>query len=129
MTLRKRPPLKTAEAQTPNKRVSGYGASHLRPNPRLSARTSDTRQTLYAIEIFYSEEDNGYIAIIPELPGCSAFGETEEKALEEIKMAMELWLETAKKEGRKIPQPHGKELLKILYEDAFRTTRPKLAGV
>jgi predicted RNase H-like HicB family nuclease len=58
----------------------------------------------YAIEIFYSEEDNGYIAIIPEL-------------------------ETAKKEGRKIPQPHGKELLKILYEDAFRTTRPKQVGV
>nr|QNO51474.1 hypothetical protein OGFGKJAA_00040 [Methanosarcinales archaeon ANME-1 ERB6] len=83
----------------------------------------------YAIDIFYSEEDNGYIAIIPELLGCSAFGENEEKALEEIKMAMELWLETAKKEGRKIPQPRGKELLKILYEDAFRTTRPKLAGV
>ncbi len=83
----------------------------------------------YAIEIFYSEEDGGYIAIIPELPGCSAFGETDEKALEEIKIAMELWLETAKEEGRKIPQPHGKELLKILYEDAFRTTRPKRAGV
>ncbi len=64
----------------------------------------------YAIEIFYSEEDNGYIAFIPELPGCSAFGETEEKALEEVKMAMELWLETAKKEGRKIPQPHGKDM-------------------
>jgi len=55
----------------------------------------------YAIEIFYSEEDNGYIAFIPELPGCSAFGETEEKALEEVKMAMELWLETAKKRGKK----------------------------
>ena len=52
---------------------------------------------MYAIEIFYSEEDKGYIAIIPELPRCSAFGETEEKALEEIKRAMELWLETAKK--------------------------------
>ena len=51
---------------------------------------------MFVLEIFYSEEDNGYIAIIPELPGCSAFGETEEKALEEIKMAMELWLETAK---------------------------------
>ena len=83
----------------------------------------------YVIELFYSEEDNGYIAIIPELPGCSAFGETDEKALEEIKIAMELWLETAKKEGRKIPRPHGEELLKILYEDAFRTIRPKRAGV
>jgi len=34
----------------------------------------------YAIEIFYSEEDEGYIAVVPELPGCSAFGETEEGA-------------------------------------------------
>jgi predicted RNase H-like HicB family nuclease len=70
----------------------------------------------YAIEIFYSEEDEGYIAVVPELPGCSAFGETEEEALEEIKIAMELWLETAKKEGREIPQPRGKELLKIILD-------------
>ena len=77
----------------------------------------------YAIEIFYSEEDEGYIAVVPELPGCSAFGETEENALEEVKVAMELWLATAKEEGRKIPQPHGKELLTTLYENAFRTTR------
>ena len=82
----------------------------------------------YAIEIFYSEEDNGYIAVVPELPGCSAFGETEEEALEEVKIAMELWLKTAKKEGKAIPQPHGKELLTILYEGAFRTTRPQRAG-
>ena len=49
----------------------------------------------YAIEIVYSEEDDGYIAIVPELPGCSAFGETEEEALKEIKIAVDLWLETA----------------------------------
>ncbi len=66
----------------------------------------------YAIEIFFSEEDKGYIAVAPELAGCSAFGETEEEALAEIKIAMELWLETAKKESRPIPQPTGKELLK-----------------
>jgi len=54
----------------------------------------------YAIEIFYSEEDEGYIAVVPELPGCSAFGETEEDALKEVMTAMELWLETAGKEGR-----------------------------
>jgi predicted RNase H-like HicB family nuclease len=51
----------------------------------------------YAIEIFYSDEDKGYIAAVPELAGCSAFGKTEEEALEEIKVPMELWLETAKK--------------------------------
>ena len=71
--------------------------------------------SMLSIEIFYSEEDNGYIAVVPELPGCSAFGETEEEALEEVKIAMELWLETAKKEGKAIPQPHGKELLSIFY--------------
>ncbi|MCK4428620.1 MAG: type II toxin-antitoxin system HicB family antitoxin, partial [candidate division Zixibacteria bacterium] len=51
----------------------------------------------YTIEIFYSEEDKDYIAVVPELPGCSAFRETEEDALEEIKTAIQLWLETAKK--------------------------------
>ena len=66
----------------------------------------------YSIEIFYSEEDGGYIALAPELPGCSAFGETEEEALKEIKVAIDLWLETAQKEGRGIPQPIEKELLK-----------------
>ncbi|MDI6655334.1 MAG: type II toxin-antitoxin system HicB family antitoxin [Candidatus Hydrothermarchaeota archaeon] len=84
----------------------------------------------YAIEIFYSEEDEGYLAVVPELPGCSAFGKTEEKALEEIKIAIELWLETAKKEGREIPQPSGKELLKELCEKAttFRAPRPHGTG-
>jgi len=70
----------------------------------------------YAIEIFYSNEDEGYIALVPELPGCSAFGKTQEKALAEIKIAMELWLETAKKESREIPEPLGKELLKTIAQ-------------
>jgi predicted RNase H-like HicB family nuclease len=70
----------------------------------------------YAIEIFYSEEDEGYIAVVPELPGCSAFGKSEEEALEEVKIAIDLWLETAKGEGREIPKPYGKELLKKFYE-------------
>lgn len=71
----------------------------------------------YAIEIFYSDEDEGYIAIVPELPLCSAFGETEEEALKEIKIAMELWLETAKSEGKNIPKPSGKGLLTAFYEN------------
>ncbi len=50
----------------------------------------------YAIEILYSEEDGGYIATVPELPECSAFGETGEEALKEIKIAIDLWLETAR---------------------------------
>ena len=70
----------------------------------------------YTIEIFYSEEDGGYIAVVPELPGCSAFGVTLEEALKEVKIAIELWIEAAKKEGREIPKPMGKELLKNLLE-------------
>jgi len=65
----------------------------------------------YAIEIFYSDADEGYIALVPELPGCSAFGETEEAALYEVKIAINLWLETAKNEGRHIPRPECKEIL------------------
>jgi len=70
----------------------------------------------YAIEIFYSAEDEGYIAVVPELPGCSAFGASEEESLEQVKTAMALWLATARKEGRKIPKPQSKEILRILYE-------------
>jgi predicted RNase H-like HicB family nuclease len=81
----------------------------------------------YAIAIFYNDEDEGYIAVVPELPGCSAFGETEETALREVKVAIALWLETAQKEGREIPQPQGKELLSTLYETAVSTTRPQKA--
>jgi predicted RNase H-like HicB family nuclease len=69
----------------------------------------------YIIEIFYSEEDGGYVAVVPELPGCSAFGETEEEALKEIKVAIDLWIEAARKEGREIPKPMGRELLKSIY--------------
>jgi predicted RNase H-like HicB family nuclease len=64
----------------------------------------------YSIELFYSEEDEGFIAIVPELPGCSAFGESEEEALKEIKIAMKLWLEVAKEEGREIPRPRFLEV-------------------
>ena len=70
----------------------------------------------YSIEIFYSEEDEGYIALAPELPCCSAFGETEEEALREIKVAIDLWLGTAQKEGRRIPQPVERDILKTFIE-------------
>jgi len=78
---------------------------------------------MYAIEI-YRADDGGYIAVVPELPGCSAFGETEEEALKEIKVAMDLWLETARMEGRKIPQPAGKELLKAVVGRKLALYKP-----
>jgi len=62
----------------------------------------------YAIEIIYSDEDEGFIAVVPELPGCSAFGVTEEEALRDVKVAVSLWLEAAREEGRVIPEPAGR---------------------
>ena len=60
----------------------------------------------YHINIFYSDEDGGYIADIPDLVGCSAFGETAEKALKEVEKAKILWLEVSKKQKKKAPTPH-----------------------
>ena len=59
----------------------------------------------YHINIFYSEEDEGYIADIPDLALCSAFGRTPAEALAELETAKRLWLESAAAEGKPIPQP------------------------
>jgi predicted RNase H-like HicB family nuclease len=59
----------------------------------------------YFISIFYSEEDGGYIADIPDLRFCSAFGETPEEALHEVQVAKVAWLETARSSGKPIPPP------------------------
>ena len=59
----------------------------------------------YHINIFYSEEDGGYIADIPDLEYCSAFGATPEEALAEVEQAKRLWLETARATGKPIPPP------------------------
>jgi len=59
----------------------------------------------YHINIFYSEEDEGYIGDIPDLKYCSAFGSTPEEAVYEVMLAKAAWLETALAEGKPIPQP------------------------
>ncbi|MCH8206536.1 MAG: type II toxin-antitoxin system HicB family antitoxin [Chloroflexi bacterium] len=53
----------------------------------------------------YSDEDGGYIADIPDLESCSAFGETPERALEEVQRAKKAWLEAARAGGKPIPTP------------------------
>jgi predicted RNase H-like HicB family nuclease len=59
----------------------------------------------YHINIFYSEEDQGYIADIPDLSHCSAFGESPEEALKEALKAKEAWIKAASKHGKPIPEP------------------------
>lgn len=67
----------------------------------------------YHINIFYSEEDGGYIADIPDLQYCSAFGDTPDEALREVQLAKKLWLETAKSDGKPIPSP---EYHPVIYQ-------------
>jgi len=59
----------------------------------------------YHINLFFSEEDGGWIADIPDLPFCSAFGLTPDEALQQVQVARDLWLETAREEHRPIPEP------------------------
>ena len=59
----------------------------------------------YHINIFYSEEDEGYIADIPDLEACSAFGDTPAEALVQVELAKTAWLEAAQAEGKPIPEP------------------------
>jgi len=59
----------------------------------------------YHINIFYSEEDEGYIADIPDLEACSAFGATPEEALRQVEIAKAAWLEAARAESKPIPEP------------------------
>ena len=71
-------------------------------------------QPKYRIEIFWSEEDGGYIANVPDLRYCSAFGESYEEALREVLVAMKLHLNTLEKLGRSIPEPKPRRVVGVL---------------
>ncbi|BAZ70056.1 hypothetical protein NIES4106_48420 [Fischerella sp. NIES-4106] len=59
----------------------------------------------YEIIIYWSEEDQAFIAEVPELPGCAADGETYQDALQNVEIIMQEWIETAQELGRSIPAP------------------------
>jgi len=65
----------------------------------------------YHINIFYSEEDGGYIADIPDLESCSAFGATQEEALAQVNRAKEAWLEVARGSGKPVPPPRYRPVI------------------
>jgi len=60
----------------------------------------------YAIVVFWSDEDQAWVADVPDLKSCSAFGDTPEAAVVEVRVAMEAWLEAAREGGKPIPAPH-----------------------
>ena len=62
----------------------------------------------YEVIIYWSDEDEAFIAEVPELPGCAADGKTYEQALASVQVIIEEWIETAKELGRPIPEPRGR---------------------
>lgn len=62
----------------------------------------------YEIILYWSEEDNAYIAEVPELAGCMADGASAKDALHNVEQVIEEWIETAKELGREIPEPKGR---------------------
>ena len=65
----------------------------------------------YETIIYWSEEDQLFIADVPELPGCIAHGSTPDEALKNAHEAMQLWLDTAREFGDPIPEPKGRRLV------------------
>ncbi len=62
----------------------------------------------YEIIIFWSEDDEAYVAEVPELPGCMADGNTYQQALANAELIITEWIETANETGRVIPEPKGR---------------------
>ncbi len=62
----------------------------------------------YEVIIYWSEEDQAFIAEVPELPGCAADGPTLQAALQHVEVVINEWIETAKGLGRAIPEPRGR---------------------
>jgi len=62
----------------------------------------------YEVIIYWSEEDQAFIAEVPELPGCAADGKTYREALASVEVVIQEWIDTARELGRPIPQPKGR---------------------
>lgn len=65
----------------------------------------------YGIISYWSNEDEVFVAEVPELPGCMAHGDREQSALQNIEQAIQLWIDTAMEFGDPIPEPKGRRLM------------------
>ena len=64
----------------------------------------------YEIILYWSEDDQVFVAEVPELPGCMAHGDSQESALANVNEAITLWIDTANELGRAVPPPKGRRL-------------------
>ena len=78
----------------------------------------------YPINIFWSEEDEGFIAEAPDLPGCSAWGATEAEAAREIQHAIAAWVRAARSAGKKVPEARAVQPLEA-YSGKFLVRLPR----
>lgn len=67
--------------------------------------------TKYEIVVYWSEDDQAFIAEVPELAGCAADGATRQEAVANAEIVIDEWIETARELGRPVPEPKGKLLL------------------
>jgi predicted RNase H-like HicB family nuclease len=67
--------------------------------------------TKYEVILYWSEEDQAFVAEVPELAGCAAHGSSQEAALASAQEAIALWVETAKEFGDPVPEPKGRRLI------------------
>ena len=72
--------------------------------------------TKYEIILYWSADDEAFIAEVPELPGCAADGPTRQEALANAETAIHEWIETARELGRPIPEPKGSALIRLMCE-------------
>lgn len=86
------------------------------PRENASSNRKTRGELHYHINLLYSEEDGGWIADIPDLAYCSAFGETPEEALCEVQIAKAAWLEAAQEAGKPIPPPP--QYRPVIYQTA-----------
>lgn len=77
----------------------------------------------YPIEVFWSSEDDGFIAIAPDLPGTSAWGRTEAEAIKELHTVIDLWIKAARKAGNPVPSPSDRA--DVNYSGRFLMRVPK----
>jgi predicted RNase H-like HicB family nuclease len=66
--------------------------------------------TKYEIILYWSGEDQSFLAEVPELPGCAADGPTRQEALANVEVVIAEWIEAAREIGRPIPEPKGRRL-------------------
>lgn len=62
----------------------------------------------YEVILYWSEDDQAFVAEVPELPGCAADGRTYREAFENIEIVAQEWMETARELGRNVPEPKGR---------------------